>query len=405
MKDGIGVEHYLVTIIYIVLVTALLFCALENINAPWRAVYVSLGIITSFTIKQLLIRLEYKSKYLLYFLISADIVMTVYLSMITIGTSYRIFYYVIMYEVVFNIKKVRAFFVCIGLYALDLSVNYYRIGKVNISLFLKQELYYLPVVLLIAVVLFLVKYIIEVNLNLFETRSKLEASNVELGDAYKSLKTAYRKNEDYLIMQEKNELAREIHDTVGHTLTTALVEMEAAKILMDSSTLPDSNIQQSSQKLGAAVKQVRKGLNEVRNSVSQLNNKDVDYYKKMINIIDDVKRHTEVVIRYDIDDISRESEELKKCIFRALQEGITNSIRHGGSSAVVFKLKYEKEDLYFSLEDNGKGCGFYKKGFGLSAMEERVKDACGDMEVMTEPGEGFNIYIKFYKINNVHISN
>ena len=405
MKDGFEVEHYLVTIIYIVLVTALLFCALENINAPWRAVYVSLGIITSFTFKQLLIRLEYKSKYLFYFLIAADIAMTVYLSMITIGTSYRIFYYVIMYEVIFNMKKVRAFFVCIGLYALDLSVNYYRIGKVNIVLFLKQALYYLPVVLLIAVVLFLVKYIIEVNLNLFEARSKLEASNVELRDAYKSLKTAYRKNEDYLIMQEKNELAREIHDTVGHTLTTALVEMEAAKILMDSSGLPDSNIQQSSQKLGAAVKQVRKGLNEVRNSVSALNNKNVDYYKKMINLIDDVKKHTEVVIRYDIDDISCESEELKKCIFRALQEGITNSIRHGDSSAVVFKLKYGKDYLFFSLEDNGEGCGFYKNGFGLSAMEERVKDAYGDMEVMTEPGEGFNIYIKFHKINNGHISN
>ena len=400
------VEDYLVIIIYVVLVTALIFCALENIIDPWKSVYISLAIIASFTLKQLFIQLEYSTKVIYYLLILADIVMTVYLSTTTNGTSFRIFYYVIMYEIIFSFKRAQAVLICISLCFINLTVNYYKVGQTDTATFLKYELYNFPELLLVAVVLFLVKYIIEINKALSVTQQRLQGSNVELEDACVTLKEAYRKNEDYLILQGKNKLAKEIHDTVGHTLTTALVELEASMILMGSDTLKtddisDTNLHKASQKLENAIQQIRKGLNEVRHSVSALSSKDIDYYQEMIKLIDDMIKHTEVVIRYDIDDISLEKEALKKCIFRALQEGLTNSIRHGAATAIVFKLKYTEKYLFFSLEDNGGGCSFYKKGFGLCAMEERVQEVYGDIELRTQPGEGFSIYIKFHKINNV----
>lgn len=407
MKNKIS--NYLIVIIYVVLVTGLIFCALENIISPWKSVYISLGIITSFTLKQLLTQLEYSKKVVFYLLIIIDIILTVYLSISASGTSFRIFYYVIMYEVIFSFEKIKAAITCIGFYILDITVNYIKIGKFDTVAFLKYELYNFPQYILIAVVLFLVKYIIDINAALSISQSRLEVSNIQLEDTYNNLKKAYRKNEQYLIMEGKNKLAREIHDTVGHTLTTALVEMEASKILMDNhiSKTDDisrnqSDLQKSSQKLNASIQQVRKGLNDVRHSVSALSIKNTDYYKEITDLIQDVRKHTDVVIRYDIDDISRENENLKKCIYRALQEGITNSIKHGSATAIVFKLKYIENFLLFSLEDNGKGCSFYKKGFGLSAMEERVKDAFGEIDMMTQPGDGFNIYIKFHKINNEH---
>ncbi|MDP4177821.1 MAG: histidine kinase [Bacillota bacterium] len=410
MKDKL--EHYLIIIIYIVLVISLIFCAIENISSPWKSLYISLAIIASFTVKQLFIQLKYQNNPVFYLLIAADIVMTLYLSAATNGTSFRMFYFVIMYEVIFSIKEAKAALICTSFYMMDIAANYYKMGHTNTAAFFKFELYNFPEYLLVSVVLFLVKYIIDINHNLFEVQRNLEVSNVELNETYKNLKDAYKKNEDYLIIQEKNKLARSIHDTVGHTLTTALVEMEASKILMEDYISKTKNIsktntilEKSSQKLEAAVSQVRKGLNEVRNSVSALGSKDTDYYKEIINLINDVKKHTDIKIIHDIDHIDGENIELKKCIFRALQEGITNSIRHGGASAIVFKLKNREDCLFFSLEDNGKGCCFYKKGFGLSAMEERVQESGGDLQIMTQPHEGFNIYIKFHKIGEQNDKN
>lgn len=390
MKDK--VEWYLVVIAYAVLICALIFCALENIANPWKTVYISLAIISSFTVIQLFTEIEKSKKTLIYILITVNIILTAYLSFVAIGTSFRIFYYAIMYEIIFCIKKDKAVFLCSGLYILDIAANYFKAGQTDMAVFLKYELYNLPEYVLVGVVLFLVKYIIEMNKSLNTAKTELGTTNIQLKDAFETLSKAYSKNEDYLIMQEKNKLAREIHDTVGHTLTTALVEMEASQVLSESDK------DKASEKLGYAIDQVRKGLNEVRHSVSALNSCSIDYCNEMIKIIEDTKKHTEIIIRYDIDDIKSENDAIKKCIFRALQEGITNSIRHGHASALVFKLKYTEDYLYFSLEDNGRGASFYKKGFGISAMEDRVKEANGDIQIMTEPGQGFNIYIKFIKI-------
>ena len=64
VKTKVG--DYLVIIIYAVLVTALIFCALENIIDPWTSIYISLAIITSFTLKQLFLQLEYSNKVIYY---------------------------------------------------------------------------------------------------------------------------------------------------------------------------------------------------------------------------------------------------------------------------------------------------------------------------------------------------
>lgn len=384
------IEYYLVIIAYALLVSGLLFSSSENIRSPWITIYTSLVIIASFTAKQLIIELKGMWKAAFYSLAILDFILIVYISLFTKGTSFKIYYFVLMYQLVFNIKKSRAVCLSVVFFIADMAANYMKTGITDMAGFIKYEFYNFPAYLMVMIILLLLKYITDVNKNLSEAQKELNIKNIQLNEAYNNMKEAYRKNEDYLIMKEKNKLAREIHDTVGHTLTTALVEMEASQVLnTDNRSL-------ASQKLELAIKQVRKGLNEVRNSVSALNNDiEKDYYKCLTELIEDTKKHTGIAVRCDIDDISSESNELKKCIYRSLQEGMTNSIRHGEATALLFKLKYEGDYLNFSLEDNGKGCSYYRKGFGINAMEERVREFSGKLEIMTEPGEGFNIYIKF----------
>ena len=381
-------NDYLIILAYIILTLGLLLCAIENIESPWNTIFISLTIIVSFTLRELfkLYIDDNKKVYLL--LLFTEILIILLLSFISKGRSFEFFYIVVMYGVIFNFKKGFAIFISIIVYVLSLFSNYFKFGYLEYSSFVKSEVLGFFAFAMIFTILYLLKYINSTNKNLEAAKNSLSIKNLELTNANDNIKEAYKRNEEYLVIEERNKLAREIHDIVGHTLTTALVEMEAGSILLKN------NVDKASQKLDSAISQVRKGLFEVRSSVSALKKEeDTDYYKGILELIANTISHTEVIIRFEIDDFSKENNELKKCIYRALQEGLTNGIRHGGANAFVFKLKYREHELLFSLEDNGKGCSQVKKGFGLKAMEDRVKEVKGALSIISAIDEGFNIYI------------
>ncbi|MBC8062834.1 MAG: sensor histidine kinase [Clostridiaceae bacterium] len=383
-------EDCLVILSYVILTVALLLVALENILRPWNAIFISLSIIVTFTLKEFVkyYKEDNKNIYLLLFFI--EIFMIILLSFISKGRGFELFYIVVMYQVIFRFKKGFTILVSIIIYSLSLLRNYFALGYIEYISFVKYEILDFFILAMIVTILYVLKHIDSINKNLEATKNKLIIKNILLTDANDNIKEAYRKNEEYLIIEERNKMAREIHDTVGHILTTALVEMEAGNILLRD------DVDKASQKIDSAIDQVRKGLVQVRGSVSALKKgEDIDYYNEVLELIANTILHTEVAIRYEIDNFSKEDNEIKKCIYRALQEGLTNGIRHGGSTAFVFKLKYNKNELLFSIEDNGKGCSQIKKGFGLKAMEERVKEVKGKFNIISDKGEGFNIYIDF----------
>jgi signal transduction histidine kinase len=149
-------------------------------------------------------------------------------------------------------------------------------------------------------------------------------------------------------------------------------------------------------KILSATSQVRKGLKEVRSTAKALSKDiEINHYEECLRLIKNTISHAAVDIKCDIDNFENEEEVTKKCIYRTLQEGLTNGIRHGGARIFVFKLKYAENSLKFSLEDNGCGTSSIQNGFGLKAMEERVKEARGKLRIESELDEGFNIYINF----------
>jgi signal transduction histidine kinase len=383
-------NDYLVILAYVILTLGLLLCAIENIERPWNTIFISLTIIVSFTLKELFKHYieDNKKAYLL--LLFIEILIILLLSFVSKGRSFEMFYIVVMYQVIFNFNRGFPIFISIIVYLLSLLSNYFKFGYLEYSSFVKSEVLGFFAFAMIFTILYLLKYIDSINKNLEATKNSLSIKNLELTNANDNIKEAYKKNEEYLIIEERNKVAREIHDTVGHTLTTALVEMEAGSILLNN------NVDKASQKIDSAISQVRRGLLEVRSSVSALKKEEkIDYFKEISELIVNTISHTEVVIRSEIDDFSKEDTEIKKCIYRTLQEGLTNGIRHGGANAFVFKLKYREHGLFFSLEDNGKGCSQIKKGFGLKAMEDRVKEVNGELSIISDSDEGFNIYINF----------
>jgi len=179
------------------------------------------------------------------------------------------------------------------------------------------------------------------------------------------------------VLEERSRIAHEIHDVVGHTLTAAVVQLEAAQKLAARS--PEDSLKN----VAGAQELVRKGLDDIRRSVRLLQDKgdafDLSYEAR--ELIDEMERHTGIRIDTDID-IPPLDGILQKVVYHALQEGLTNGIRHGACDCFRFTLtRTEEGRLRFLLLNDGLSFGNAKPGFGLSAMMERVHLLGGELTV------------------------
>ena len=113
----------------------------------------------------------------------------------------------------------------------------------------------------------------------------------------------------------------------------------------------------------------------------------------LLSIIRESTDGTGIVIRSAIEEITL-SEGKHRFLCNSLKEGISNGLRHGGATAFWFELKSEGGRIKFLLSDNGKGVeGGIKLGFGLRTMQERARALGGELTVLSELEEGFELHI------------
>jgi signal transduction histidine kinase len=139
------------------------------------------------------------------------------------------------------------------------------------------------------------------------------------------------------------------------------------------------------------------GLNDVRSSVHLLreNIPGHQFIPELIGLIDETKKQTNVEIACEIDTTILElSPMIEITIYRALQEGLTNGIRHSSSTSFHFSLTLHAGQLRFILSDNGTPPLKIVHGFGLNAMKERVEEVGGKLLISTRgPVSGVTLEI------------
>jgi signal transduction histidine kinase len=298
---------------------------------------------------------------------------------------------IVIDDIVIN-QKIKAALAMSSInYIISCVIFYFKFSNDNYSRVLSMLLI-LPVYIIVFIIFYLIKYLIMQNEMIENSLKDITIKNIEKDNLYKNLREAYSKVESITALRERNKIAAEIHDTVGHTLTTVLVELEASKRLMSR------DIDRSKEKLSLAQEQVRKGLNDIRSSVRILERGEdiLDFFNSLEALIEDTEKHSEVIVKRSIDkDICIPDKDIQEIIFSALMEGLSNGIRHGKSTAFFFKLSSDKDKIYFFLQDNGTGATVISPGFGLRAMRARVEEVNGTLETTSISDEGFCLYITF----------
>lgn len=188
---------------------------------------------------------------------------------------------------------------------------------------------------------------------------------------------------DASVYEERNRIAHEIHDIVGHTLTSTLLQIEAGKRLIHRDT------EGAIERLKEAQDLVRHSLNEIRGSIHMLKkDKYVDLASMLNQLIRDTERNMGVKIHAACYDVPELPTVYKKTIYHALQEGLTNGIRHGESKEFHFSLELVGSTLQFRLEDCGIGSSHIVMGFGLKAMKDRVEQTGGSLSIDSRRNQG-----------------
>lgn len=219
---------------------------------------------------------------------------------------------------------------------------------------------------------------------------ELEAKTKELKRAYEKLQELYEEKAEVIILKERNRIAGEIHDTVGHILTTVTIQLEASKRLIKKD--PDLALE----KLNLAQQQVKTGLNDIRKSVRALKEGEdlINFMDLLKAFIAEIEKNSDVTIQYKFSEIPNIDKKIQNIIYRALQEGITNGIRHGKSKRFEIMLHYEDNRIKYSLKDMGKGFEEINLGFGLYNMKSKVEEVGGIFKIESVVNDGVTIYIE-----------
>ena len=227
-------------------------------------------------------------------------------------------------------------------------------------------------------------------MTVYRKNRTIEQKVRELEESRNELLHAYDKLEEATLIEERNRIAKEIHDTAGHSLTTVIMQTEAAKLNIEK------NPKEALYCINAANLQAKNCLDELRLSVHLLSgrNENVSFKEYLEGILNETSDGTNITVRSKIDDIVL-SEKAERFISNTLREGISNGIRHGKSTAFFFELKDMGTYVEFLLSDNGCGVNMqdFKEGFGLSGIHAKTEEMGGMIRFSSEEGEGFEIII------------
>jgi len=248
----------------------------------------------------------------------------------------------------------------------------------------------------IAVCIFFVYVFTQIAVNEQRARAEVEHLVDELAAANVKLLEYAEQIEELAIAQERNRLAREIHDGLGHYLTAVNMQIKAAQAVLgqDPARALDA--------MGKAQSLTEEALADVRRSVAALRQAPPE----RVPLVEAIGRLVQenhaagVEVEYKVHGEPRPlPAQTELALFRAVQEGLTNVRKHADASRVLLNLEFLPANVRLLLQDNGRGAENHSReadpaGFGLLGLRERVLLLGGQMMIETALDEGFNLVIE-----------
>lgn len=227
------------------------------------------------------------------------------------------------------------------------------------------------------------------------SRIQVQVLADELGAANRKLREYAVEAEELAATRERNRIAREIHDSLGHYLTVVNVQIEAARAIhsLDAARSRDA--------LDKAQSLTQEGLREIRRSVAALRAPPLEN-KSLATAVGQIvadSRASGMNVEMETVGAARElSPAAELTLYRAAQEGLTNVHKHAAASHAKLTLDFRDADkVRLIVSDNGSGApenSDQTRGFGLLGLRERAQLLGGTVKTQTAHGAGFTLEVE-----------
>ena len=246
-------------------------------------------------------------------------------------------------------------------------------------------------VLLFSLTLVFALLLINALLSERQSRAELEIAHQQLEATYTQLRHYASRIEDQATLQERNRIAREIHDGLGHTLAAQTIQINNALLFWQPDPEQSLTFLKQAKQLGA------EAFLEVRKSVSMLRSNPLQ--EKLLpvaleKLLTDFQQMTGTAVTSNFQVSSVLPTEVNITVFRIVQESLTNISKHAHAQAVTVELQ-QTGVLHLTITDNGQGFNPTQNttGFGLQGMRERAIVLGGQFVVQSQPGRGCSILV------------
>lgn len=218
---------------------------------------------------------------------------------------------------------------------------------------------------------------------------RLRLSEEELKKAYNELELYSKTIEELTLLRERTRLSRELHDSVGHTISTQIIQLQAIKTMV---SLKPEKAEEMLEELRDFSKN---SLENVRRTVRELKPLEFETFQGIFAIEELTRNFTKLTgVKVKLI-VSKEkwrlSESQSLNLYRIIQEALSNSLRHGHAENVNISLQFLQDSIYSQIKDDGVGCEEIRYSFGLNTIRERVQELKGTINIYTEKDKGFEL--------------
>ena len=286
---------------------------------------------------------------------------------------------------IFTLKKKKLYSIYLALILIIVVVSLYKSSYIQI----------ISTILLLLILYILLSYIQklyfskEVSEKLYD---KLRISEDKLKEANKELEIYSHSIEELTLLKERNRISREIHDSVGHALTTAIIQLSAMEALGEKQSPVFKEM------AGNLREFISDSFQDVKRAVNELKPDEYENYQGILRLQDACKNFeklsgVKVNIRISKEQWSLSTKQLQN-LYRITQECLSNSLRHGKATEVNVVMSFTNNDFVLSFKDNGIGTSAIKEsGIGLRSIKERAFEINGFAQMKSEKNEGFFVKI------------
>ncbi|MEM8862039.1 MAG: sensor histidine kinase, partial [Chloroflexota bacterium] len=220
-----------------------------------------------------------------------------------------------------------------------------------------------------------------------EQRQELAIKNAELTKLTTSM-------EDLTITRERNRLARELHDTLSHTLSAVNIQLKALETLME--TDPDA----AKSRVTRMQNLTRDGLNEARRALGELRAKPIEEFGLATALRRLAQQAAErggfqvqIAMPLEFEGIPNQTEQQ---IYRIAEEAFNNIVRHAQARRVELSLQQQGSRLTLMIQDDGQGFDLENRPdgrYGMTGMQERTRLIGGNLSFKSQPNGGTTIQL------------